>query len=81
MPARFNFGVPLPLPHSSLWSRTAAGIGNGSRNSTLANFYFGGFGNNYVDNGSVQRYREFCALPGFAIDEVSGLNFVRQMVE
>jgi hypothetical protein len=76
-----HVGVPLPWAHSSIWSRTAAGIGNGDRNSTLANFYFGGFGNNYVDNGSVQRYREFGALPGFEIDEVSGLNFVRQMVD
>ena len=76
-----NLGLPLPIRHSSIWSRTAAGMANGERNSTLANFYFGGFGNNYVDSGPVQRYREFGALPGFAIDEVSGQNFVRQMVE
>ncbi len=54
---------------------------NGDRNNTLANFYFGGFGNNYVDSGPVQRYREYYSLPGFEIDQVSGLNFVRQMVE
>ena len=30
---------------------------------------------------SVQRYREYYSLPGFEIDEISGLNFVREMVE
>ncbi len=76
-----DLGFPLPIPHSSIWLRSAAGGANGDRNSSLANFYFGGFGNNYVDSGSIQRYREYNTLPGFEIDEVSGLNFVRQMVE
>ena len=76
-----DLGFPLPIPHSSIWLRSAAGGANGDRNNTLANFYFGGFGNNYVDSGPVQRYREYYSLPGFEIDQVSGLNFVRQMVE
>lgn len=75
-----DVGVPL-FAHSSLWLRTAAGIANGNRNSTVANFYFGGFGNNYVDNRSIKRYRKFDSLPGFGIDEVSALNFVREMGE
>ena len=78
---KFDFGFPLPIPHSSVWLRSAAGVANGDRNSTVANFYFGGFGNNYVDSGPIQRYREYSSLPGFEIDEVSGLSFVRQMVE
>jgi hypothetical protein len=76
-----DVGFPLPIPNSSIWLRSAAGGANGDRNSTLANFYFGGFGNNYVDNRSVQRYRDYDRLPGFEIDEVSGLSFVREMVE
>ena len=78
---KLDIGFPLPLPNSSIWLRSAAGGANGDRNSSLANFYFGGFGNNYVDSGPVRRYREYYALPGFEIDEVSALNFVRQMVE
>ena len=77
----FNLGFQLPIPHSSVWLRSAAGGSNGDRSNSLANFYFGGFGNNYVDNGPVQRYREYYSLPGFEIDQVSGQNFVRQMVE
>ena len=77
----FDFGLPLPIPHSSVWLRSTAGVASGDRNNTVANFYFGGFGNNYVDSGPVQRYREYYALPGFGINEVSGLSFVREMVE
>ena len=77
----FDFGVPLPLNHSSIWLRSAGGFANGDRNSTVANFYFGGFGNNYVDDKSIKRYREYSKLPGFGIDEISALSFVREMVE
>src|SRR4029453_5094186 len=61
----YDFGLPLPIPHSSVWLRSAAGAASGDRNNTVANFYFGGFGNNYVDSGTVQRYREYGSLPGF----------------
>jgi hypothetical protein len=76
-----DLGVPLPLPHSSVWLRSAAGIGNGERDSVVANFYFGGFGNNYVDDHSIKRYREYYSLPGFGIDNISALNYVRELLE
>jgi hypothetical protein len=76
-----DFGFPVPLPHSSIWLRSAAGVANGDRNSVIANFYFGAFGNNYVDDGSIKRYRDYSALPGFQIDEVSAQNYAREMVE
>jgi hypothetical protein len=76
-----DLGFALPLEHSSVWLRTAGGIANGDRNSTVANFYFGGFGNNYVDDKAIKRYREFESFPGFAIDELSAQKFVREMVE
>ena len=43
----FDAGLPLPLGHSSVWSRSAAGVANGDRNNPILNYYFGGFGNNY----------------------------------
>jgi hypothetical protein len=76
-----DLGFALPFAHSSIWLRSAAGFANGDHNSTVANFYFGGFGNNYVDDKSVRRYREYPSFPGFAIDEISALSFVREMVE
>lgn len=77
----FDFGIPLPMPHSSIWFRTAAGTADGDRTDPFANFYFGGFGNNYVDNGSVRRYREYHSFPGFDINEISGRSFFRQTIE
>ena len=61
-------------------SRRAASP-TGANNPTLANFYFGGFGNNYVDDKSIKRYREPQSLPGFDIDQVSALHFVKELVE
>jgi len=77
----FDYGYALPIDHSSVWLRTAAGTADGDRRDPFANFFFGGFGNNYVDNGEVKRYREHHSLPGFGINEVGGRSFVRQMVE
>jgi hypothetical protein len=77
----FDVGMALPLPNSALWLRTAGGIADGSHNQTVANFYFGGFGNNYVDDGPIKRYREYYSLPGFGLNEISGLNFVKELVE
>jgi hypothetical protein len=77
----FQFGFLLPLPHTSLWSYTSAGVSGGQRSSALANFYFGGFHNNYVDNQDPKQYRGYDSFPGFEIDEISGHTFVKQMVE
>jgi hypothetical protein len=76
-----DVGFDLPLPHSSIWLRGAAGAADQKNNITVANFYFGGFGNNYVDDGAVQRYRDWESFPGFDLQEISGLNFVREMIE
>jgi hypothetical protein len=76
-----DFGVPLPSPYSSIWLRSAAGVGNGDRDNVVANYYFGKFGNNYLDDNSVKRYRDYDSLPGFGIDAISALNFVREMAE
>ena len=77
-----DFGVPLPLAHSSFWLRSAAGIAKGEASDQYANFFFGGFGNNYVDaNRPEKRYRQWDAFPGFEINELSGRRFARTMAE
>lgn len=79
--ATLDLGLALPLAHSSLWSRTAAGVADGAAANPLASFYFGGFGNNKVDEGNVKRYREYYAMPGFEINALAARRFVKQMVE
>jgi hypothetical protein len=80
----FDLGFPLPLNHSSIWVRTGAGFSAGSRADPLANYYLGGFGNNYIDNegnGGAQRYRELLSLPGFDLDALHGRSLVKSMIE
>jgi hypothetical protein len=79
--AGLELGFPVPLPHSSLWLRSAIGVSGGDRGDPFATFFFGGFGNNYVDIRSIQRYREYDAFPGFGLNEIGGHSFARQMVE
>lgn len=77
----FDYGFQLPIAHSSIWLRSSAGVGTGSRDNPVASYYFGGFGNNYVDKGSVKRYRNYDSLPGFGIDEIGGQSFLRELGE
>ena len=79
--ANLEFGIPLPLGNSSIWLRNYGGYANGAVDDPFANFYFGGFGNNYVDRGAIKRYREAYAMPGFELNEIAGRNFYRSMLE
>lgn len=76
-----DFGFALPIKHSSLWLYNSAGIADGDRDNPLANWYFGSFGNNYVDDREVKRYREFYGFPGFEIDQLSAQDFVKSVLE
>ena len=76
-----DFGFALPWKHSSIWFYNAAGSTNGDRLDPLGNHYFGGFGNNYVDDGEVKRYREYDSFPGFEIDEIVATDFVKSVAE
>ena len=76
-----DLGFALPLKHSSIWLRSAAGYSTGARDEPFANFFFGGFGNNWVDHGDEKRYREWYSFPGFELNEVGGTNFAKSMLE
>ena len=78
---QWDAGFQMPLKHSSLWWRNGAGVSFGDRDNPLANAYFGGFGNNYVDSGEVKRYRDLFRLPGFEIDALQGKSFAKSMLE
>ena len=77
----YDLGFALPARHSSLWIRTAAGLSPQSPADPFANFFFGGFGNNWIDRGEIKRFRERDAFPGAALNEIPGRNFVRPLVE
>ena len=77
----FDRGVGLRVGHSSLWMRAAAGYSPRSRTQPFANFFFGGFGNNYVDRGDEKRYRHVDSFPGVELNEIAGRNFAKATLE
>ncbi|MCH7754591.1 hypothetical protein IH970_05655 [candidate division KSB1 bacterium] len=77
----FDYGIPLPIGHSSIWLRSSAGYSFGDRDNPFANFFFGGFGNNYIDYLSEKRYREYYSFPGLELNEFGGKNYGKVMLE
>lgn len=81
MYGQFDYGWALPIRHSSIWLRNAAGGAFGNKDEEFSNYYFGGYRNNYVDHKEVKRYREPFAFPGYDIDDLNGRTFGRSMLE
>ena len=77
----FDVGFALPIRHSSIWLRSDAGIANGDRDDPFANFYLGGFGNNWVDDGEISRYRQWYSFPGVELNAIGGQTFAKGMLE
>ena len=74
-------GFLLPLRNSSLWLRSSAGKGFGDPSDPFANFYFGAFGNNWIDKGDFSRYRYYYSFPGFKIDQIAAQSFAKSLAE
>jgi hypothetical protein len=75
-------GLLLPLNHSSLWLRASGGASlAGRRTDPLANFFFGGFGNNWVDHRAIRQFRNAESFAGLDINEVGGTNYARAQLE
>ena len=53
----------------------------GPRTDPLANFFFGGFGNNWVDHGTIRRFRDAESFAGLDINEVGGASYARAQLE
>ena len=77
----FDLGIALPIRHSSIWLRTDAGYAHGDADDPFAFFFFGGFGNNYVDDGSIKRYHEWYSFPGVDLNAIGGHTFTKAMLE
>jgi hypothetical protein len=77
----YTKGFLLPLRNSSLWIRSSAGKAFGDAGDPFANFYFGAFGNNWVDKGDPSRYREYYSFPGLQIDQIGAQSFAKSQAE
>jgi hypothetical protein len=79
--AEADRGFALPLRHSSIWVRSSAGFSPNDPAAPWANFFFGGFGNNWVDHGEEKRYRESYSFPGVELNAIGGNNYVKSTLE
>lgn len=79
--ATYDVGTLLPIEHSSIWVRSSVGYSFVDKDNPFANFYFGGFGNNWVDYGEEKRYREYYSFPGVDLNDIGGVNFGKLLVE
>jgi hypothetical protein len=57
------------------------GSAGGDPTDPLGAFYMGAFGNNYVDDKAVKRYRQWDSFPGFGIDEIAARRFAKSLLE
>ncbi|MGD8627864.1 MAG: hypothetical protein PVH52_02155 [bacterium] len=79
--AEFGLALGLPFDHSPIWFWGSAGNAFGEEDDSFSNFFFGGFGNNWVDHNSIKRYREHYAFPGLDLNGVGGTNYGKAMLE
>jgi hypothetical protein len=79
--ANFDYGIALPINHSSIWLRTSAGQSFGDRDNNFVKFYFGGFGNNWIDYLPEKRYREYYSFPGLDLNGLGGRNYAKAVLE
>src|SRR4029079_15218919 len=79
--ADYDRGFALRMGHSSVWFRESAGFSPNDAAEPFANFFFGGFGNNYVDHGDEKRYRDYYGFPGADLNEIGGRNLLKSLGE
>lgn len=77
----FDTGFLLPVRNTTIWLRTSVGQSFGQAGKTNSYFYFGGFGNNYLDYRSAQQYRDMASFPGMEIDAIPALNYGKASLE
>ena len=69
------------LRNTCLWLREDVGQSFGSGLSVFGNTYFGGFGNNWVDYGRTNRYRDRTSMAGAEINALSAHSFSKTSAE
>jgi hypothetical protein len=79
--ANASYGFLMPWRNSSIWLRVHGGKSLGSDDNPFNYIYFGAFGNNYLDNNEVSRYRDKTSFPGVKINSIPGNTFAKGTFE
>jgi len=75
-----HYGTYL-RPHNVWMFKFAAGLRHTKKDMAIGRFYFGGFGNRYLENESPMQYRKVFRFPGRRIYSLPGKHFVKFMLE
>ncbi|NIV71894.1 hypothetical protein GWN26_05645, partial [Candidatus Saccharibacteria bacterium] len=79
--SEFGYFTPWAWPHNILHIKLSGGYRYTKDDLSIGKFYFGGFGNRYLDKGSVKQYRKVFRFPGIPIYSLPGERFVKGMFE
>jgi hypothetical protein len=76
-----DYGFLTALDHSPVWLRVSGGRSFGDRSEPFGNFYFGGFGNNWIDHQDISRYRQYPSFPGVDLNQIGVHDYTKALVE
>ncbi len=69
------------FPHNIFHLKLAAGYVQKNNNLDQAHFYFGGFGNRYLEDAPVKQYRDVLRFPGIPIYSLLSDKFAKLLIE
>ncbi len=69
------------FPHNIFHLKLAAGYVQKNNNLDQAHFFFGGFGNRYVEDSPVKQYRDVLRFPGIPIYSLLSDKFGKLLIE
>ncbi|RMF60325.1 MAG: hypothetical protein D6748_04335 [Calditrichaeota bacterium] len=79
--SEFSYFHPFLWPHNILHLKISAGYRHTKDHLSIGKFYFGGFGNRYLEKEKVKQYRKVFRLPGIPIYSLAGKRFLKGMIE
>jgi hypothetical protein len=68
-------------PHNVLHTQVAAGYRHAKDDLEVGHFYFGGFGNQHLEDQAVKQYRQTFRFPGVPVSSLSARRFAKVTVE
>jgi hypothetical protein len=79
--AELELFMPWMWAHNVLQLKFSAGYRQTQRDVAIGYFYFGGFGNRYVEPAQVKQYRKVFRFPGLSIYSLPTDRFGKVMIE
>ena len=68
-------------PHNTVHFKVDAGIRHTRNTMAIGWFYFGGFGNRYLENEDVNQFRKTFRFPGIPIYDLPANRFLKTLIE